>query len=245
MDLTLPLAAILGLLAVVAGGIAAVAGFGIGSLLTPALALVVGARLAVAAVAIPHLVGSGLRLWILRRHVDRRVLLGFGLASAAGGLAGALLQGALPPRGLAILFGAVVALAGISELTGWVRRRRWSRPAARAAGLLSGLLGGLVGNQGGIRAAALLGFEVPKESFVATATAVALFVDGARVPVYLAMQGGQLLPLWPVLALLAAGVVVGTLGGTTVLGRIPEPTFRRIVGILLVALGAFMAVAGG
>lgn len=228
-----------------AGGIAATAGFGIGSLLTPALALLVGARLAVAAVAIPHLFGSALRLWILRRHVDRRVLLGFGLASALGGLSGAILQGALPPRGLAILFGAVVALAGISELTGWVRRRHWGRPAAWAAGLLSGLLGGLVGNQGGIRAAALLGFEVPKESFVATATAVALFVDGARVPVYLATQGGQLLSLWPVLLVLTAGVIVGTLGGTTVLGRIPERIFRRVVGVLLVALGVFMALAGG
>jgi hypothetical protein len=232
-------------LAVAAGGIAAVAGFGIGSLLTPALTLLVGARIAVAAVSIPHLVGSALRLWILRRHVDRRVLLGFGLASALGGLGGAVLQGALPARGLALLFGAVVALAGVSELTGWVSRRRWSRPAAWAAGLLSGLLGGLVGNQGGIRAAALLGFEVPKESFVATATAVALFVDGARVPVYLATQGAQVAALWPVLVVLCAGVVAGTLGGTTLLGRLPERTFRRAVGVLLVALGVFMALAGG
>lgn len=35
-------------------------------------------------------------------------------------------------------------------------------------------------NQGGIRTAALLGFDVPKEEFVATATAIGLFVDGAR-----------------------------------------------------------------
>ena len=232
-------------LAMVAGGIAAVAGFGIGSLLTPVLTLLVGARIAVAAVSIPHLAGSTLRLWILRRHVDRRVLLGFGLASALGGLTGAVLQGALPGRGLALLFGAVVALAGASELTGWVTRRRWSRPAAWAAGLLSGLLGGLVGNQGGIRAAALLGFEVPKESFVATATAVALFVDVARVPVYLASQGSQILALWPVLVVLTAGVVVGTLAGTTVLGRLPERMFRRAVGVLLIALGVVVALAGG
>jgi uncharacterized membrane protein YfcA len=232
-------------LAVAAGGLAAVAGFGIGSLLTPALTLLVGARLAVAAVSIPHLTGSALRLWILRRHVDRRVLLGFGLASAAGGLTGAVLQGILPARGLALLFGAVVALAGISELSGWVSRRRWSRPAAWAAGLLSGLLGGLVGNQGGIRAAALLGFEVPKESFVATATAVALFVDAARVPVYLATQADQVVALWPVLVILTLGVVIGTLGGTAVLGRLPERAFRRAVGVLLVALGVFMALAGG
>lgn len=231
-------------LAAVAAAIAAVAGFGIGSLLTPALALVVGTPVAVAAVSLPHLLGSAIRLWILRAHIDRRVLLGFGLASAAGGLAGALLQGLLGGRGLAVVFGAVVALAGAGELTGWVRRRTWSRPAAWLAGVLSGLLGGLVGNQGGIRAAALLGFDVPKQAFVATATAVALFVDGARVPVYLATNGAAVAAIWPAILAMTVGVVIGTLGGTAVLGRIPERTFRRAVGVLLVALGIYMALAG-
>jgi uncharacterized protein len=231
-------------LAAIAAGIAAVVGFGIGSLLTPAAALLIGTPLAVAAVALPHIVGSAIRLVILRRHVDRRVLLGFGLASAAGGLAGALLQAAVSGRGLAIVFGAVVAIAGAGELTGWIRARRWSRPAAWLAGVLSGLLGGLVGNQGGIRAAALLGFEVPKEAFVATATAVALFVDGARVPVYLVMNGPAVAAAWPIVLAMTLGVIVGTLGGSRVLGRIPEAVFRRAVGSLLVVLGAYMALAG-
>lgn len=231
-------------LATVAAAIAAVAGFGIGSLLTPAVAILVGTPVAVAAVSLPHLVGSATRLWILRRHVDRRVLLGFGLASAAGGLAGALLQGLLGGRGLALAFGAVVAVAGIGELTGWVRSRTWSRPAAWLAGVLSGLLGGLVGNQGGIRAAALLGFDVPKEAFVATATAVALFVDGARVPVYLATNGPAVWAIWPALVAMTIGVIAGTLGGTAVLGRIPDRSFRRAVGVLLVTLGIYMALSG-
>lgn len=49
--------------ALVAGSISAVTGFGIGSLLTPVLALQVDTRLAVAAVSIPHVIarrcGSG------------------------------------------------------------------------------------------------------------------------------------------------------------------------------------------
>lgn len=232
------------LLAVAASSVAAVAGFGIGSILTPALALIVGTPLAVAAVSIPHLVGSSMRLALLRQFVDRRILLGFGLASAAGGLAGALLQAVISGRGLAILFGLIVALAGAGELTGWVGRRTWSRPAAWAAGVVSGLLGGLVGNQGGIRAAALLGFDVPKRGFVATATAVALFVDGARVPVYLALDGGALAGILPLIATMTAGVIVGTLAGTAMLSRIPEALFRRALGVLLVGLGIFMAVLG-
>jgi uncharacterized membrane protein YfcA len=73
---------------VAAGAIASVAGFGVGSVLTPVFALRVDTRLAVAAVSIPHLAATSLRLWMMRRYVDWRLLRGFGLASAAGGLAG-------------------------------------------------------------------------------------------------------------------------------------------------------------
>lgn len=230
--------------AIIAGGIAAVTGFGIGSLLTPLLALQTGTKLAVAAVAVPHVIGSALRFWKLRRHIDRRVLLGFGAASAVGGLTGAILHNWVSSRSLAVLFGVLLVLAAIAELTGWVQRVRWGRAAAWIAGGLSGALGGLVGNQGGIRSAAMLGFDVPKESFVATATAVALFVDGARLPVYLASDWRGIASLWPLLLAASIGVIVGTIAGTRVLGRLPETTFRRVLAILLGALGVYMIVVG-
>src|SRR5262245_30701594 len=112
---------VLGAVAVVAGAIAAVAGFGVGSLLTPAMALETGTKLAVAAVAIPHFIGTAQRYWMLRRHVDRQVLVGFGIASAVGGLAGALLHTRVSSSALAVVFGGLLILAGISELTGWMQ----------------------------------------------------------------------------------------------------------------------------
>jgi uncharacterized protein len=72
--------------ALVAGGVAAVSGFGIGSPLTPLLAVRYGTKLAVAIVSIPHLVGTTARFVGLRRQLDRRVFLNFGILSAAGGL---------------------------------------------------------------------------------------------------------------------------------------------------------------
>src|SRR5438045_3832307 len=120
-----------------AGAIAAVTGFGIGSLLTPVLGLEVGTRLAVAAIAIPHFVGTLQRFLILRRHVERRVVLGFGIMSAVGGLAGALLHTRVSSKALGIVFGLLLILAGLSELTGWIGRVRWGRRAAWVAGALS------------------------------------------------------------------------------------------------------------
>ena len=73
--------------AVIAGAIAAISGFGIGSLLTPLLAVHYGTRLAVAIVSIPHLVATTVRFIGLREQLDRRVFLNFGILSAAGGLA--------------------------------------------------------------------------------------------------------------------------------------------------------------
>jgi uncharacterized membrane protein YfcA len=224
--------------------VASVSGFGIGSLLTPAFALAVDARLAVALAALPHAAGTLQRLWLLRRHLDRRVFGGFGVASALGGLAGGLLQTRAPAGALSAVFGALLLAAGTFELTGVLRRVRWSRRAAWAAGTLSGVLGGLVGNQGGVRTAAMLGFEVAPAAFVATATAAALLVDAARVPVYLATQGDA---VWAHAALLAPatlGVVVGTAVGARVLGALPPPAFRRAVAVLLLALGAYMLAQG-
>jgi uncharacterized protein len=234
-----------GAVALLAGAVAAVVGFGIGSILTPVLALETGLRVAVAAVAVPHLVGTLIRFWFLRRHLDRRVLLGFGIASALGGLAGALLHTRVSSRSLAFVFGALLLLAGISELTGWMRRVQWGPSAAWVAGVLSGVFGGLVGNQGSIRSAALLGFRVPKESFVATAAAVALCVDAVRLPVYFAVQGQTILRLWPLVLLATAGVVAGTVLGTRVLRWIPERQFRNAVALLLILLGLYMIAAGG
>jgi hypothetical protein len=225
---------------VAAGAIASVAGFGIGSVLTPVFALRVDMRLAVAAVAIPHLVATSLRLWMMREHVDGRLVRTFGIMSAAGGLAGALLQQRLRGPGLVMVFGGLLVFAGVAGLTGVMERVRLGRTAAWVAGLLSGVFGGLVGNQGGIRSAALLGFDVRPAAFVASATAAALMVDLARMPVYLALEADRLAALAAPIALASAGAIAGTIGGGRVLRRVPPPIFKRVVSALVLALGVYM-----
>src|SRR5688572_27424534 len=105
------------IIAAIAGAVAAVTGFGIGSLLTPVLALSVDTRVAVAAVAIPHVIGTAVRFWLLHGGVDRRVLWSFGLTSAAGGLAGAALYSIASNRWLNVVFGFLLLFAAISEAT--------------------------------------------------------------------------------------------------------------------------------
>ncbi len=232
------------LIATLAGAVAAVAGFGIGSLLTPVFATQIPLKLAVAAVSIPHLLATAIRFAMMREHVNRRLLWTFGIFSAIGGLAGALAHRWATSPALTIVFGCALLLASLSELTGAARRVRLHGATAWLAGAVSGVLGGMVGNQGGIRSAALLGFQTTRTAFVATATAVALLVDAARMPVYLWLEGQALLDLVVPIGIACAGCVVGTFWGRKVLERMPDTLFRRVVAMLILGLGAYMLAAG-
>ena len=221
-----------------AGAIATVSGFGIGSLLTPALVFFVPmpTAQAVAVLAIPHALATAIRFVRLRGDVHVPTFREFGVASAAGGLAGAALQSQLTSPVLTVVLAVLLMLAGTTELL----RRRVPLPQTSGwrltGGVLSGLFGGLVGNQGGIRSAALLGFQLKPRQLVATATASALLVDAARVPIYFITASAVIANWVYLLLVMCVGVTVGTFVGVPLLGRIPESAYRRLVGALLIAL---------
>lgn len=229
--------------AIAAGAIAAVSGFGIGSLLTPVLMLGMPTREAVAVLAIPHAWATVVRLVRLRHHVHWPTLRQFGLASALGGLTGALLQSRLGSSGLTVVLALLLMLVGCTELL----QRPVPLPDSRrwrvAGGVVSGIFGGLVGNQGGVRTAALLGFGLSTRALVATATATALLVDLARTPVYLMVAGDAIMASLPLVGLLVVGVTIGTFAGVPLLSRIPPHLYRRMIGGLLLAVGISLLLA--
>jgi uncharacterized protein len=225
------------LVAFASGVVAVISGFGIGSLLTPLLSLQFDTNLAVAAVSIPHFIATAVRLWLLRSRVHWPLMRSFGVMSAVGGLAGAVLHTRASNAALTVLFGALLVVAGTAQLSGAADRWRFGGWTAWAAGAVSGIFGGLVGNQGGIRSAAMLGLPIDRDQFVATGAAIALLVDSARMPVYLVQYRSELVPLRPLLAIAAAGVVVGTLWGGRILLWLTERMFRRLVGAIVLALG--------
>jgi uncharacterized membrane protein YfcA len=230
------------LVAVLGGATAAVAGFGIGSLLTPILALSVGTPLAVAAVSIPHAAATALRFWRLRTSVDRGVLLRFGLLSAAGGLLGALLYSRLANAPLTIVLGVLLVATAVAGLTRWNTRWHARGAVPGALGIASGFFGGIVGNQGGLRAAALLAFPLTPAAYVATSTATGLIVDAARMPIYLARAGGPMRAMAMPIAVMTVGTLTGTLLGERVLLGLTPERFRQLVSLLIGVLGAWFVV---
>jgi len=232
--------AIVAAIAFFAGAVGAVAGFGIGSILTPLVATQLGTKFAVAAVTIPHIAGSSVRFWTLRRRVDKRVLFTFGVMSMIGGLSGAFAHAYWTSHLLTIVLAIVLIATGAARLFGFHYHFRGA--AAQAGGVISGFLGGLVGNQGPVRSAAMLGFDLPKEEFVATSVAIGMAVDIARLPVYFWSEGRAIATQWPIVIMLTICVVAGTLLGRVLLGRVPEDHFRTMIAALILALGVALLV---
>jgi uncharacterized membrane protein YfcA len=229
--------------AVLSGATASIAGFGIGSLLTPLVATRLGVPVAVAVVAIPHAAATVFRAWRLRAAIDWRVMRSFGAASGVGGIAGALLYTRFSSRALTLVLGLLLVTTAAMTLADVARR--W-HPGGRASLLLggvSGLFGGIAGNQGGLRAAALLSFALTPAAFVATSTAVGVIVDAARLPIYLFRAGDGLMELWRPIAVATLGVLLGTLAGERILLGLRAGAFKRVVAMLIGVLGFWLLVS--
>lgn len=230
--------------AVLGGVTASIAGFGIGSLLTPLVATRVGVPVAVVIVAVPHAVATVLRAWRLRAAIDWRVMRTFGVASALGGLLGALLYTRFSSAALTLALGVLLVATAMTTLTNLAERWHPDPRASQLLGALSGAFGGLAGNQGGIRAAALFAFALSPAAFVATSTAVGVAVDAARLPVYLLRSGTGILEHAMPIAVATIGVVAGTLLGERVLLGLSPQAFRRLVAVLIGALGIWLLARG-
>lgn len=59
----------------------------------------------------------------------------------------------------------------------------------------------------------------------------------ARMPVYFVTEAHQLAQVWGYVVVGVVGVIIGTIAGQHVLTKIPEKIFRRIVALIILALG--------
>jgi uncharacterized membrane protein YfcA len=225
---------------VLSGATASVVGFGIGSMLTPLLAMSVGMSTAVALVAVPHAVATAVRCWRLRASIDRLVALRFGVMSAIAGLGGALLLSQIESNDLTRVLGALLILTAIRQFRGTHPRWDPRDPMIGIYAVASGFFGGIAGNQGGFRAAALASFGLTPAALVATSTAIGLLVDVARTPVYIWRSGGLMMEQWWALVIASVGVLIGTVLGERVLMGMSRAVYARVLGGAIGLLGLWL-----
>ncbi len=233
-------------------------GFGLGTLLLPAFALVLPLEVAVAATAVVHLANNLLKGGLLGAQAAFGVVLRFGAPAAVAAFLGAWLLlrietmplatwagGTITPLGLVV--GGLITLFGLFDLV--PRLRKWSVDQRHLAlgGALSGFFGGLSGHQGALRSVFLTKLNLSPTKFVATGTLCAILVDVSRLTVYgvstwresglrISEAGG-----WPLLGAAVLAAFAGAVIGKKMLGKVTLSTVRTIVGIALLVVGGLVA----
>ena len=215
------------------------AGFGLSTILTPLVLLLMGPHEAVAVVAVVHGAHNAGKFAALRESVDFEAFRRYGVWLVLGAILGAALQNEVPQKPLLALIGAfLVSLPLLSMSEGWTGYRI---PEANDSlgGCGSGFMGGLTGHQGALRAMFLTRRLPDKMTYAATASVLALCVDLSRVPVYLLFRYDEMSQHAALTLVLVISALIGVRVGKTWLERLKSEWIHRGVMGGIVLSGAF------
>lgn len=212
-------------------------GFGTSTILFPFLLLFFPFQQMLLFVGVLHLATDVWKVSLFREGIQKHLILLFGLSGAFAAIIGAQLSFAVSEEVVSRFLG--IALIGYAVFV--FRYPHWqlarSAKAEIVGGVTSGLLAGLFGVGGPTRSAVLAAYNLPKASYIATAGAIAIFIDIPRLAVYL-FEGTRLPAnlLWGLLLYIPI-TYAGALVARRFLTDIPEPQFRRFVLGVLALLG--------
>ncbi len=183
---------------------------------------------------------------------QRRRVLRLGSASLLGGVVGAVLLLALPAEAFSTIVPVLIVLGlvlvvGQPRISAWVARRheaaggppldgaRWVWPAV----LGTGVYGGYFGAAQGILLMAVMGIGITDDlqRLNAVKNVLAALVNAVSGAVFVVVADVD----WAVVALLAAGSVVGGQLGARYGRRLPAPALRAVIVVVgMVALVVFV-----
>ena len=228
--------------AFVAAALTLMTGFGLGTILTPIFLIFYDVKIAILIVAVVHLFNNLLKISLFGRHMSLDILKRFGALALIGAFMGAFLQGKMDSSGVKVLLGITLIFLGLKEISGFGEKMRIPEKIDFIGGFLSGLLGGFVGNQGAIRSAYLLNYNIPKEVFVATAATIASVVDITRIPVYIFSNRDVLTTNGLLLFITVASAFAGTFAGKRLLKKVSLKAFKLYVSATVVIIGVLLVV---
>ncbi|HMD92710.1 MAG TPA: sulfite exporter TauE/SafE family protein [Trebonia sp.] len=126
--------------------------------------------------------------------------------------------------------------------------RRVPAPVLAVLAVVVGCVGGIYGIGGGALLAPVLIGSGRRPSEVAPATLAATFVTSAGGVITFTIlslhQHASVAPDWPTGIALGLGGLAGGYTGARIQSRIPDVLIRRLVGILVIAIGAYYLSSG-
>ena len=247
------------LTALLASGLTFFSGFGLGTILLPVFAVFFPLDLAIALTAIVHFLNNIFKFFLTGKHIDKAVLLRFGLPSIVAALLGAWLLGYLTDlqafysykmygtafeiRPVKVVIALLLVFFALFDLIPKLKNLQIPQRYLPIGGLISGFFGGLSGHQGALRSAFLIRSGMTKEAFIATGIVIACFVDVSRLTVY----SGNILELrheieWSLVVLATLSAFVGALLGSRFLKKMTLETVQVFVAAGLIIFAVFLGL---
>lgn len=243
--------------ALLGSGLTLFSGFGLGTLLLPVFAIFFPVDVSIALTAIVHLLNNIFKFFLLGRHLDKNVLLRFGLPSIIAAFLGAYLltwltrQPALFEYNIGettftvtlikLVIAVLLIFFALFDIIPRLANLQMPRKYLPLGGALSGFFGGLSGHQGALRSAFLVRAGLTKESFIATGVAIACLIDITRLAVYFKQVRNTIDDLD--VALVAAATLaafIGAYAGSKLVKKITIKTLQLIVAIMLIIFALLM-----
>ena len=215
------------------------AGFGLSTMLTPLVLLLMGPHEAVAVIAIVHGAHNAGKFAALKEHVDFSAFKRYGIWLVIGSIFGALLQNQFPQDPLLAIIGVFLVILPLLTMSENWTGYRIPEVNDRFGGFGSGFMGGLSGHQGALRAMFLTRRLPDKMAYAATASILALCVDISRIPVYLIFRYEDIIQYAMLTLVLVFSALVGVRLGKKWLTSLKSEWIQKGVMFSIVVSGIF------
>jgi uncharacterized membrane protein YfcA len=225
---------------IIASAVGTLTGFGISTLMVPIMLLFYPFEQTLLFVGIIHWFGNLWKLLLFRKGFQWKLILSFGIPGIAAAYLGARLVRLVfdkSPTFLLQILGAFLICYVLYLFFKSSFKVKQSLLAGACGGALSGFCAGLFGIGGAIRSLFLTPFDLPKAVYITTAGAIAILIDTTRLRTY--YVNGTRLPsllLWGLLIFIPASFL-GARIAKSVVDKIPQEHFRKVVAVFLMLMG--------
>lgn len=222
---------------IVASCVGTMTGFGTSTIMVPLLLFFYPMPQTLLFVGIIHWFGNVWKLILFRKGFQWKLILSFGIPGIAATFLGASLVFSISGIILSRILGTFLVCYVMYLFLRSSFKIKPSLFASACGGTLSGFLAGVFGIGGAIRGLFLTAFDLPKEVYIATAGAIALIIDTTRLTTYF-VKGARLgtLLLWGLLVFIPASFL-GAKISQSIVNRIPQEHFRKVVAVFLLLVG--------
>lgn len=236
-------------------------GFGLGTLLLPAFALFFPVEVAIALTAIVHFLNNAFKLILVKKHINWKIALQFGLPALLFSFIGAFLLNKITSTNILaeytlndkvfqitlmkIIVAILLIFFALFELLPKLKNLQFPKKYLPFGGILSGFFGGLSGHQGALRSAFLTKVGLSKEAFIATGVLIACMIDVSRMSVYFTNITKVKDSLnWNLITVATLAAFIGVYFGNKLIKKITITTIQKIVAfmIILFAIGLGLGI---